>query len=98
MVTMIAKSYGENVSQDVLIRSMIMKHFKNLPLGNVFINHSGNNAIDYNLYFSYCVDPRNNDENVNALKANLLEAFPQYTFTIEVKEVKKPELSASDRC
>ncbi len=35
-----------------------------------------------------------NDENINALKTNLATRFPGYTFNLEVKEVKKPELSA----
>jgi small subunit ribosomal protein S3 len=47
-----------------------MKHFKNLPIGNLFIN-------------------------VEALKTILTKQFPLYAFVIEVKEVKKPELSAS---
>ncbi len=37
----------------------------------------------------------NNDENVEALKAILAKRFPLYAFQVEVKEVKKPELSAS---
>ncbi len=36
-----------------------------------------------------------NDENVNLLKDNLGKRFPGYVFTIEIKEVRKPELSAS---
>ena len=35
------------------------------------------------------------DENVNLLKDNLGKRFPGYVFTIEIKEVRKPELSAS---
>lgn len=90
------KTYGENISQDVLIRGTIMKHFKNLPLGNVFLNHSGNNAIAVTVYTSRtALILGTNDENVNALKDLLTKKYPQYTFTIEVKEVKKPELSAS---
>jgi small subunit ribosomal protein S3 len=37
----------------------------------------------------------NNDEAVRTLKEKLQKMFSQYDFTIEVKEVKKPELSAS---
>lgn len=36
----------------------------------------------------------NNDENVEALKNKLATQFGDYTFTVEVKEIKKPELSA----
>jgi small subunit ribosomal protein S3 len=37
----------------------------------------------------------NDDENVKALTAILTKKFAGYTFVLEVKEVKKPELSAS---
>ncbi len=36
----------------------------------------------------------NNDENIEALKTKLTKAFGEYAFTLEVKEIKKPELSA----
>lgn len=89
------KSYGQNVSQDVAIRSMVMKHFKNLPIGNLFINHSGNNEISITIYTSRtALILGNNDENITTLKEKLILAFSQYTFTLDVKEVKKPELSA----
>lgn len=37
----------------------------------------------------------NDDENINALKTALEKKFPGYVFTLEAKEVKKPELSAA---
>ncbi|NRH21389.1 30S ribosomal protein S3 [Candidatus Gracilibacteria bacterium] len=89
------KSYGQNVSQDVAIRSMVMKHFKNLPIGNLFINHSGNQEVAITVYTSRtALILGNNDENVTAIKDKLAKEFIEYTFTIDVKEVKKPELSA----
>jgi small subunit ribosomal protein S3 len=73
-----------------------MNHFKNLPIGNLFINHADSYAITATIYTSRtALVLGNNDENINALKANLSKKFPLYTFTLEVKEVKKPELSAS---
>jgi small subunit ribosomal protein S3 len=36
----------------------------------------------------------NNDENIAALNTKLTKEFGDYTFTLEVKEIKKPELSA----
>ncbi len=36
-----------------------------------------------------------NDENVTNLKHLLTTRFPGYTFALEIKEVKKPELSAA---
>ncbi len=74
---------------------MVMKHFKNLPIGNLFINHSGNNEVTITIYTSRtALILGNNDENITAIKAKLASAFAQYTFAIDVKEVKKPELSA----
>jgi small subunit ribosomal protein S3 len=90
------KSYGENVSKDVAIRSMVTKHFKNLPVGNLFINHSANQEVVITIYTSRtALILGNNDENVNAIKDKLVKAFGEYVFTVDVKEVKKPELSAS---
>ena len=74
---------------------MTMKHFKNLPIGNLFINHSTNGEITITVYTSRtALILGNNDENINALRVNLESAFSDYKFTLEVKEVKKPELSA----
>ncbi len=79
-----------------MIRTTIMKHFKNLPIGNLFLSHTGTNTLTATIYSSRtALILGNNDENVEALKAILVKEFPLYTFTIEVKEVKKPELSAS---
>ncbi len=73
-----------------------MNHFKNLPLGNVFINHNTNNEIAITVYTSRtALILGNNDENIEALKTVLSKKFSSYTFNIDVKEVKKPELSAS---
>lgn len=74
---------------------MVTKHFKNLPVGNLFINHSGNQDVAVTVYTSRtALILGNNDENVIALKDKLVKSFGQYNFTIDVKEVKKPELSA----
>ncbi len=74
---------------------MAMKHFKNLPIGNLFINHSANQEVSITIYTSRtALILGNNDENVNTLKDNLTVLFPEYKFTLDVKEVKKPELSA----
>ncbi len=73
-----------------------MKHFKNLPLANVFMNHNGNSLLSITLFTSRpAVILGTNDDNVNNLKNLLVKRFPGYTFSLEVKEVKKPELSAS---
>lgn len=73
-----------------------MQHYKNLPIGNVFINHSGDNSIAITIYTSRtALILGNDDENINNLKKILAKKFKDYTFTLDVKEVKKPELSAS---
>ncbi|MDO4873918.1 30S ribosomal protein S3 [Candidatus Gracilibacteria bacterium GN02-873] len=90
------KSYGRHVSSDVAIRSVVTKHYKGLPLANIFINHSGDNTVSITIYTSRtALVLGNDDENINALKALLEKKYPEYNFTLEVKEVKKPELSAS---
>ncbi len=74
---------------------MAMKHFKNLPIGNLFINHSTNGEVAITVYTSRtALILGNNDENINALRVNLESSFSEYKFTLDVKEVKKPELSA----
>ncbi len=89
------KAYAQNVSSDVAIRKTITAHFKNLPIGNIFMAHSGTNSIAITLYTSRtAVILGNNDENIEALKAKLQNNFGEYTFSVEVKEIKKPELSA----
>ena len=73
-----------------------MQHYKNLPLGNVFINHSGDNTVSITIYTSRtALILGNDDENLNTLKKILTKKFKAYTFILDVKEVKKPELSAS---
>lgn len=60
------------------------------------MNHSGENNLAIVIFSSRtALILGNNDENVNALKATLAAKYPQYNFAVEVKEVKKPELSAS---
>ncbi len=72
------------------------KHFKNLPVANIFINHNGNSALSIVIFTSRpALLLGSNDENINTLKNNLATRFLGYTFTLEVKEVKKPELSAA---
>jgi small subunit ribosomal protein S3 len=74
---------------------MIMKHYKNLPIGNLFINHSAGNIVATIYTSRPALILGQDDENIKALNVMLSKAFPTYTFSLEVKEVKKPELSAS---
>ncbi len=60
------------------------------------MNHNGNSLLSITLFTSRpAIILGTNDDNVNNLKDILVKRFPGYTFTLEVKEVKKPELSAS---
>ena len=78
------------------IRSTVTKHYKGLPIANVFINHSGDNSVSITIYTSRtALVLGNEDENINALKKALEKKFTGYTFSLDVKEVKKPELSAA---
>ena len=90
------KTYALHTAQDVAIRTLIMKHFKNLPIANVFMNHNGNSELAVSIFTSRpAILLGTNDENINALRDMLTKRFPWYIFSLEVKEVKKPELSAS---
>jgi small subunit ribosomal protein S3 len=72
-----------------------MKHFKNLPIGNLFLSHAANGNIGVAIYTSRTsLILGTNDENINALKALLAQKFTGVVFDIDVKEIKKPELSA----
>lgn len=60
------------------------------------MSHEGNSNLAVSIYTSRpAVILGTNDENINALKDMLAKRFLGYTFALEVKEVKKPELSAS---
>ena len=60
------------------------------------MSHEGNSNLAVSIYTSRpAVILGTNDENINALKDMLTKRFLGYTFILEVKEVKKPELSAS---
>lgn len=90
------KSYALHTAQDVAVRTLVTKHFKNLPVANIFIGHTGNSTVAITISTSRpAVILGTNDENINALKDNLAKRFPGYVFQLEVKEVKKPELSAT---
>jgi small subunit ribosomal protein S3 len=73
-----------------------MRELKGLPIGNCFISHGDHSSITITLYTSrVALVLGNNDENLERYQTKLKKRFPQYEFTIEVKEIKKPELSAA---
>ncbi len=88
------KDYASNVSLDMQVRIHITKFLSGIPVANLFLSHT-NQLITVTLYTSkIAVILGKDDENVNLLKAELTKKFGR-TFQIEVKEVKKPELSAA---
>jgi len=88
------KDYSANVSTDMQVRLHITKFLKGIPVANVFLSHS-NQTITVTVYTArVAIVLGKDDENVNLLKAELTKKFG-LTFQIEVKEVKKPELSAA---
>jgi small subunit ribosomal protein S3 len=88
------KDYSKNVSLDMQVRLHVVKALKGVPVANVFLSHS-NQTITVTIYTSrVAVVLGKDDETVNALKADLTKKFG-IDFQIDVKEVKKPELSAA---
>ncbi|MDD2745218.1 MAG: 30S ribosomal protein S3 [Candidatus Gracilibacteria bacterium] len=88
------KDYSANVSTDMQVRLHINKFLKGIPVANVFLSHS-NQTITVTIYTArIAIVLGKDDENVNRLKTELSTKFG-LTFQIEVKEVKKPELSAA---
>lgn len=90
------KQYPQTAVDNVLIRAFLKHELKGLTIGNCYISHGDHSSITITLY-----TPRvalvlgNNDENLERYKTKLQKRFPKYLFTIEVKEIKKPELSAA---
>lgn len=88
------KEYGVNVSLDVRLRIFIQDFLKGIPVGNIFINHS-NNEVSVVIYTSkIALVLGKNDENIAKLQEQILKNFGK-NVKIEVKEIKKPELSAA---
>ena len=88
------KDYSANVSLDMQVRLYITRYLKGIPTANVFLSHS-NQTITVTIYTSrIAIVLGKDDENVNKLKEELTNRFGR-VFQIEVKEVKKPELSAA---
>lgn len=88
------RDYGKKVSFDVRVRLFIQKELTGIPVGNVFLNHNAD-SISVVIYSpKVALVMGQNDENLARLEAALVREF-DHKFTLEVKEVKKPELSAA---
>ncbi|MDP2103381.1 MAG: 30S ribosomal protein S3, partial [Candidatus Gracilibacteria bacterium] len=83
-----------NVAADVQLRIFIVKFLTGIPVGNIFINHtdSETSIVIYTSKTAFVLGK--NGENLTKLEEEIQKNFPG-KYAIEVKEVKKPELSAS---
>ncbi len=87
------KDYTQKVSDDTKIRSFIEKTLVWIPVGNIFINYS-NDFINIVIYTSkVSLILWKNWENITKLEEDLKKKF-NLKFWVDVKEIKKPELSA----
>lgn len=88
------KEYGKKTSSDVQLRIFIQKFLTGIPIGNVFISHTSSETTIAIYTAKTALVLWKNDENKERLEKEIARQFPG-KFIIEVKEVKKPELSAA---
>lgn len=88
------RDYGKNVALDVQLRIFVQKFLTGIPIGNIFISRTAAeiSVVIYTSKISFVLGKEG--ENVAKLEAQLVKKFGG-KFAIEVKEVKKPELSSS---
>lgn len=88
------KIYAGKVSRDVELRNFVGKFLTWIPIWNIFINYT-NAHINVVIYTSkVALVLWKNDENISNLEKELVKKYDA-KFNIDVKEIKKPELSAS---
>lgn len=88
------KDYGKKVASDVQLRIFVQKFLTGIPVGNIFINHTTSETTISIYTAKTALVLGKGDENKERLERDIASRFPG-KFTIEVKEVKKPELSAA---
>lgn len=89
------KEYAENASVDIAVRIFVREFLKGIAVANIFLSHDSNRSISVSIYTSrVALVLGKDDENVAKLTEALTKRFGR-GFQVEVKEVKKPELSAS---
>jgi small subunit ribosomal protein S3 len=88
------KDYGKKISSDVALRVFIQKFLTGIPVGNIFLSHSSSETTVTIYTAKTALILGKNDENKEKLEQEIATRFPG-KFSIEVKEVKTPELSAS---
>lgn len=88
------KDYGQKITSDVRLRIFVQKFLTGIPVGNIFINHMDGETTVTIYTAKTALVLGKNDENKEKLEQEIAAKFSG-KFVIEVKEVKKPELSAS---
>jgi small subunit ribosomal protein S3 len=88
------KDYGKKIATDVRLRIFIQKFLSGIPIGNIFLSHT-NSETTITIYTAKtALVLGKNDENKEKLEQAITAQFSG-KFLIDVKEVKKPELSAA---
>lgn len=89
------KEYAENASADIAVRIFVREFLKGIAVANIFLSHDSNRSISVSIYTSrVALVLGKDDENLTKLTEALTKRFGR-SFQVEVKEVKKPELSAA---
>ncbi len=88
------KDYPAGVSTDVAIRLAVRDFLKGIPVAAIYLSHESNQTVSVSISTArVALVLGKDDENVAKLTDVLTKRFGR-TFRVEVKEVKKPELSA----
>lgn len=91
----VGKEYTAQVRFDSELRALIRRFFRGVPLGNTFINHHSNKTVVILSTAKTSFVLGKDDENLVKFQTELAKEFPGKSFDIQVKEIKKPELSAT---
>ena len=88
------QEYGKKVASDVQLRIFVQKFLMGIPVGNVFISHATSETTITIYTSKTALILGKNDENKEKLEQAIAANFSG-KFAIDVKEIKKPELSAA---
>lgn len=88
------KEYANKVSSDVKIRLFVKKFLTWIPVWNVFVNYTNQNTNIVIYTSKVALVLWKNWENIEKLEIELVKNY-WMKFSIDVKEIKKPELNAA---
>lgn len=88
------KDYGTRIASDVQLRIFVQKFLTGIPVGNIFINHMDSETTITIYTSKSALVLGRNDENKERLEREIAARFPG-KFNLDIKEVKKPELSSA---